>query len=76
MSGGSPGHAVMVADVAVNPKGEKVFLLLQSYMPAQEIHVIKNPIDGTLSPWYSTEVIGNSFRTMEWQFDRYKLGHF
>ncbi|KAK6025930.1 aconitase family protein [Ostertagia ostertagi] len=35
--GGSPGHAVTVMDMAVNKAGKKVFLLSQSYMPAQEI---------------------------------------
>ena len=37
------GHAVMVVDMAQNAKGEKIFLIAQSYMPAQEIHVLKNP---------------------------------
>lgn len=48
--GGFPGHAVLVADVADNAKGDRVFLLVQSYMPAQEIHVLKNP-NRRLSPW-------------------------
>ena len=43
--GGSPGHAVMVMDVAVNDSGEQVFMLAQSYMPAQDIHILKNPAD-------------------------------
>ena len=44
IKGGFPGHAVLVADMVENPQtGEKRFLLLQSYMPAQEIHVLKSP---------------------------------
>ena len=50
--GGFPGHAVIVMDVAVNAKGEKIYLLAQSYMPAQDIHVLKNPANPGLSPWY------------------------
>ena len=50
--GGFPGHAEMVMDVAVNNSGKKVFLLAQSYMPAQDIHVLVNPADKNLSPWY------------------------
>ena len=50
--GGFPGHAVMVVDVAQNASGEKIFLLAQSYMPAQDIHVLVNPIDENLSAWY------------------------
>ena len=44
--GGSPGHAVIVVDVARNnTTGQKIFLLAQSYMPAQDIHVLINPSD-------------------------------
>ncbi len=50
--GGFPGHAVMVMDVAVNAAGEKIYLLAQSYMPAQDIHVLVNPSNDNLSPWY------------------------
>lgn len=48
IKGGFPGHVVIVVDVAVNKKGEKVFMLAQSYMPAQDIHIL-NGEDG---PWY------------------------
>lgn len=68
IQGGSPGHAVLVVDVAVKPgTSEKVFLLAQSYMPAQEIHVLKNPNDNDLSPWYSND-FGETLRTPEWTF--------
>ena len=49
--GGSPGHAVIVVDMAENESGQKIFMIAQSYMPAQEIHVLKNPAF-TTSPWY------------------------
>lgn len=50
--GGFPGHAVIVTDVAQNSSGNKIFMLAQSYMPAQEIHVLNNPMNESLSPWY------------------------
>jgi hypothetical protein len=50
--GGFPGHAVIVMDVAINAAGKKIYLLAQSYMPAQDIHVLKNPTNEDLSPWY------------------------
>jgi len=50
--GGFPGHAVLVVDVAENAVKEKIYLLAQSYMPAQDIHVLLNPMDAKLSPWY------------------------
>ncbi len=67
IQGGSPGHAVVVVDMAVNDSGKKVFLLAQSYMPAQEIQVLRNPDQPDGQPWYTadmeTEVI-----TPEWDF--------
>lgn len=53
IKGGFPGHAVIVMDMAKNDKGKKVFLLAQSYMPAQDFHVLNNPMDNELSPWYA-----------------------
>jgi len=73
--GGSPGHAVMVVDVAENARGEKVFLLAQSYMPAQEIQILKNPNDTALSPWYSSN-FGEKLKTPEWMFDKNELKGF
>ena len=68
--GGFPGHAVLVADMVENPKtGEKRFLLLQSYMPAQDIHVLKNPRDASGSPWYPLNFDGDLL-TPEWTFAR------
>lgn len=68
IKGGFPGHAVLVADMAVNAEtGEKRFLLLQSYMPAQEIHVLKNPAASDGSPWYSSN-LSWPFATPEWNF--------
>jgi hypothetical protein len=67
IKGGFPGHAVLVADMAVDPKsGEKRFLLLQSYMPAQDIHVLKNPAANG-SPWYTASFQGDLV-TPEWTF--------
>lgn len=72
IKGGFPGHAVLVADVAVNDRGEKRFLLLQSYMPAQEMHVLKNPASTDGSAWYATH-FGEQLTTPEWVFSRSQL---
>ena len=50
--GGFPGHAVIVMDVATNAKGNRIYLLAQSYMPAQDIHLLNNPSNKKISPWY------------------------
>lgn len=61
------GHAVMVMDVAKNPKGQRVFILAQSYMPAQEIHILNNPESEILSPWYMA--LEGKIETPEWTFN-------
>lgn len=66
VEGGSPGHAVIVMDVAKNVSGQKVFMLAQSYMPAQDIHVLKNPENNTA--WYDLNS-GDHLETPEWEFD-------
>ena len=68
IQGGHPGHAMIVVDVADNTTtGEQLFLLAQSYMPAQEIHVVKNPNDAALSPWFKLNE-GSELVTPEWTF--------
>ena len=69
--GGFPGHAVIVMDVAVNSAGEKIYLLAQSYMPAQDIHIVVNPANSALSPWY--EVKDSFIPTPEWGFETSQL---
>jgi hypothetical protein len=66
IQGGHPGHAVIVVDMA-ECEGDKVFLLAQSYMPAQEMHVLRNPDDPELSPWYDLD-FGDELVTPEWTF--------
>lgn len=74
IQGGFPGHAVLVVDVAANPEGERIFLLAQSYMPAQEMHVLRNA-GSVLDPWYSAEEVGD-LHTPEWTFSRRSLKRF
>lgn len=66
--GGSPGHGVIIVDMAVNQEGEKVFMLAQSYMPAQQTQILINPTDEDLSPWYSLES-KEKLITPEWGFE-------
>ncbi len=63
--GGFPGHAVMVMDVAKQADGTLIYMLAQSYMPAQDIHVLLNP--GSDSPWYTVNTASH-IRTPEWTF--------
>ncbi len=73
IKGGFPGHAVIVMDVAKHKNsGKKIFLLAQSYMPAQDIHILKNPNNTALNPWYSTD-FEDKLYTPEWTFDKNQL---
>ncbi len=74
IKGGSPGHAVIVMDVAENAAGKKVFMLAQSYMPAQDIHILKNPAMNA-SVWYDAD-FGPILGTPEWRFSDTELKRF
>ena len=73
IQGGFPGHAVIVVDVAVNDAGERAFLLAQSYMPAQDMHILNSYED--ISPWYGARATG-VLTTPEWTFNREDLRRF
>ena len=76
MRGQDPGHCVIVVDMAEHEvTGERLFMVAQSYMPAQDIHVLKNPGDGALSPWYELD-FGDTLRTPQWIFTRDQLMRF
>jgi hypothetical protein len=50
---GSPGHAVLIVDMATDAATErKAVLLAQGFMPAQSVHILANLDDAALSPWF------------------------
>jgi hypothetical protein len=76
IKGGYPGHAVIVMDMAEDTVvGNKLFLLGQSYMPAQETQILVNPADHELSPWYRIDD-ATTIRTPEWNFTNDQLRRF
>ena len=64
---GAPGHAMQVLDIAINKEGKKLYLLAQSYMPAQDMHVVVNPANSGYSPWYEADDQAK-IATPEWTF--------
>ncbi|WP_081910896.1 DUF4846 domain-containing protein [Hymenobacter sp. APR13] len=76
--GGSPGHAVLVLDVAEQAgSGRRYVLLAQSYMPAQQIHVLRNAWgDPALGAWFAVDPSQARFSTPEWTFRREELKRF
>lgn len=72
IQGGSPGHAVIVLDVARDATNLPAVLLAQSYMPAQSMHVLRNPAGGV---WYRLEN-NVSIVTPDWRFAPRNLRRF
>jgi hypothetical protein len=64
--GGSPGHAMIVMDIAQNAAGQKIYFLAQGYMPAQDIHIVRNIYNNGLNPWYPAD--GKTVNTPEYTF--------
>ena len=72
IKGGFPGHAVIVADVVEHSITKaKRFLLIQSFMPAQDMHVLKNLANSDGSPWYAAP--DGDLVTPEWTFAKASL---
>jgi hypothetical protein len=69
---GSPGHAMLVVDVAEDNHGHRTYLLAQSYIPAQDIHIVKNPADN-LGPWYRADTSLVMVATPEYTFKTNEL---
>jgi hypothetical protein len=70
------GHSVIVVDMAVDSTGDKrLFMMAQSYMPAQDIQILRNPVNESLSPWYELD-FGETLRTPEWTFTNRDLRRF
>lgn len=75
--GGSPGHAVIVLDMAADPKTDKkLFMIAQSYMPAQDIHILINKSKPSISPWYELDAGMKEILTPEWAFASAELKRF
>ncbi len=71
------GHAIIVLDTAqAKVSGRKLFLLAQSYMPAQDIQILVNPKDKVMSPWYEHTFKGSLVITPEWTFKKGDLKRF
>lgn len=78
IKGGFPGHAVLIMDIIENEKGDKMFLLGQSYMPAQQMQILQNPMNPDANnPWYNlAELKEQTIKTPEWVFKKTQLKRF
>jgi hypothetical protein len=49
---GQPGHALIIADMAVSASGQRLVLLVQGSMPARGIYVLNNTRTPELGAWF------------------------
>lgn len=66
---GSPGHIIMIVDEIIDASSEKMFIFAQGNTPAQSVHILKNPMDTTISPWFEIE-LGVYFEIPTYHFDK------
>ncbi len=75
IKGGFPGHTVIVVDKCINTSSGAVkYMLAQSYMPAQELQILVNPLEPE-SPWYDLTT-NPVIQTAEWDFTADQLRSF
>lgn len=74
--GGFPGHAVMIADICVDTNsGNRLYLFIQGYTPAQNIHIIKNDKRSDSLPWFEFTP-GDTLEIIHWKFTEENLRQF
>lgn len=67
----SDTHVVMIVDIAENEKGEKCYLIGQSFIPAVCFHIVANRNDGEASAWFTQEQLEQeSFEIGVYKFSR------
>ena len=74
--GGHPGHAMVIVDMAEDKLGNKAILVAQSYMPAQDIHIVTNLNNKNASPWYIINANTKSVSFPEYYFNLDNLKRF
>ncbi len=71
---GNPGHTCIIIDDTINNKGEKLYKLVEGYMPAQSIYILSNPYEESISPWYKLN--RGEIVTASYDFTNYQLKKF
>ena len=51
-------------------------MVAQSYMPAQDIHIVTNLDNESISPWYIFDEDTQTFGFPEWTFYSYQIKRF
>ena len=67
---------MVIVDMAEDAFGNKAILVAQSYMPAQDIHIVTNLTDKKVSPWYIVGRDTTQFNFPEYNFDKSNIMRF
>lgn len=71
------GHAIMVVDVALNPRtGKKAFLLVEGNTHARNIHLLRNIKNPFRSPWFMLDTDADFMVLALSTFNKDELKHF
>ena len=76
ISPGTPGHVVFICNIAKDRHGNRLYLLAQGFTPAQSIHILNNPAEQELNPWYSLKDIRKKFITPRYHFENPRVRSF
>jgi hypothetical protein len=58
-------HVVLIVDEAVNEKGEKVYLIGQSFIPAVCFHIVTTTNGDAATPWFTQEQLEQESFTID-----------
>ncbi|MFM9842583.1 MAG: DUF4846 domain-containing protein [Dongiaceae bacterium] len=72
---GEPGHALIIADMAVSASGRRLVLLVQGSMPARGIYVLNNTRAPELGAWFEI-ADGQPLITLGYEFRPDELRRF
>lgn len=73
---GCPGHVVFISGVCKKENGEGLFLLSEGFTPAQSIHLLSNPYEKNISPWYHLDFKSLTINTARYVFEDADLKKF
>ena len=73
VEGGFPGHAVTIVDMVENDEGKRLYMLAQSFMPAQSHHIL---LDINDTVWFDFDRNENVVATPGWVFSKRSVKRF
>ena len=65
---GFESHKMATEHFDADKANKKLFMIAQSYMPAQDIHILDNKNNPAISPWYELDENAEEINTPEWTF--------